>query len=284
MGEDLQFDVSPLPFGISPNPLLLYQTMAIKTTLHKIRYTITRRQGLTCVLGDVGFGKSTILRYAYTEFDALDRVEARLIPTPNFTSDFAFLKAICSEFELPQRRSLLDQQNELQGFLVEKLAEKKVVALFIDEGQKLSNKMLEVVRSMLNFETGEAKLIQLVISGQLDLRDRLIGKEMRAIKSRLVMPTVLNPMSAEETRAMLEWRCTTSQIPVPITDAAHARIYELSGGVPRDVLRLCLTAHEFMKIAGAPAIDVDMIDGASEELSLRTDAETEAALAAGTDG
>lgn len=276
MSIDVELDASALPFGISPNPLYLYQTAAIKTAIHKMRYTITRRQGLTCILGDVGYGKSTILRYVYTEFDALERVEARLIPSPNFPSDFAFLKAVCSEFDLPVRRSLLDQQHELQEFLVKQLAEKKVVALFIDEGQRLNNKMLEVVRGMLNFETGEAKLVQIVISAQLDLRERLLGKDLKAIKSRIVMPTVLNPMTSEETRAMIEWRCQIAGIDVPFTDAAHERIYELTGGVPRDVLKVCGTAREMMDLLGLPAITDELVEGAATDESLKSEREMEA--------
>jgi general secretion pathway protein A len=273
--------ISPLPFGISPNPLYLYQTEAIKATLHKIRYCITRRQGLTCLLGDVGHGKSTILRYAYTEFDALEQVEAKLIPTPNYSSDFAFLKALCGEFGLPVRRSLLDQEAELRDFLVKQMVERRLVVVFIDEGQKLSNKMLEVVRSILNFETNDAKLIQLVISGQLDLRDRLLGKDLKAIKSRIVMPTVLNAMSASEMRAMLEWRCQLTPIPLPFTDSALDRIYELTGGVPRDVLQLSGLAYEIMQLTGAAQIDADMVTGAHVETDISGVGEH--ALAAGNE-
>lgn len=274
-------NISALPFGISPNPNLLYQTEAIRAAIHKIRYTIGAKQGLTCIFGDVGLGKSTVLRYAYSEFSANDEVVAHFLPTPNFASDFAFLKAICSEFEVPIRRSMLDQGAELQAFLVKQFEEEKTVVLFIDEGQKLSNKMLEVVRGLLNFETNEAKLIQLVVAGQLDLRDRLVDKALKAIKSRIVMPTLMHPMTAEETREMLEWRCQQANIPVPISDAAHAKIHELARGVPRDTLTLVGAAREFMKLGGIEEMSVDLVESAFVELDFEDNAE--AALAAGSD-
>lgn len=259
---------SALPFGTSPNPNVLYQTDAIRTAIHKIRYTITHKQGLTCILGDVGLGKSTILRYAFAEFDANDQVVASLMPTPNFASDFAFLKAVCGEFHLPIRRSLLDQGTELQEFLIKEYTEGRTVALFIDEGQKLSNKMLEVVRSMLNFETNENKLIQLVISAQLDLRDRLLDKALRAIKSRMVMPTLLHRMTQDETREMLEWRCRVAGVPVRITDEAYAKVFEIAEGVPRDTLSLVGAAYEMMKLTGLEEITGALVEGAEAELSI----------------
>src|SRR5688572_30128867 len=149
----------PDPFSTSPNPLYLYTTPGIKAALHKVRYTLDNRQGLTCILGDVGMGKSTITRYLYIEYEAREDISARLIPTPSYSSDFAFLKGVSGEFDIPAKRSLLDQEQALKQYLVDEYMAGRNVVLFIDEAQRLSNKMLEVVRSMLNFETSDAKLV-----------------------------------------------------------------------------------------------------------------------------
>lgn len=257
------------PFSISPNPLYLYLTPALKATLHKIRYTINRRQGLTCVLGDVGYGKSTVLRFVFTEFDAREDVSARLISSPNYSSEFAFLKSISAEFDVPAKRSIVDQERELKAYLIDEYSAGRNVALFIDEAQRLSNKMLEIVRSMLNFETDDAKLIQIVLSGQIELRDRLVTEELKAIESRIIMPTVLNALSPGETIDMIDFRCKQAEIKQPFTRAAYQTIYEESGGIPRDALKICATAYEYMKMAEEEEIDPDLIRAATQEARLK---------------
>lgn len=258
------------PFSISPNPLYLYQTASIKATLHKVRYTINRRQGLTCILADVGMGKSTVLRYLFTEFDAREDVSARLIPTPNFASDFAFLKAVCGEFDLPAKRSLLDQEQVLKAFLVGEFTEQRNVVLFIDEAQRLSNKMLELVRAMLNFETNRSKLIQIILSGQLELRERLLSDKMEAIASRIIMPTVLNTLTITETAEMIDHRCRAAELENPFSAEAVEVIYEATGGTPREILKICATAYELMTLHGETEIPGELIERAIEEATLKS--------------
>src|ERR1044072_7088377 len=106
------------PFSISPNPLLLYLTPALQVTLEKVRFVVDSRQGLTAILGDVGLGKSSIIRYLFNEYDAREDSAATLIPSPNFPSEFAFLKKICADFGLPARRSMADQENEVRKYLL----------------------------------------------------------------------------------------------------------------------------------------------------------------------
>lgn len=257
------------PFSISPNPLYLYLTPSLKATLHKIRYTINRRQGLTCVLGDVGYGKSTVLRFMYTEFAARETVLARLISSPNYPSEFAFLKSVSGEFDVPAKRSIVDQERELKAFLIEQYTEGRNVALFIDEAQRLSNKSLEIIRSMLNFETDDAKLIQIVLSGQIELRDRLVTDELKAIESRIVMPTVLNALSPGEMVDMIEFRCLRAEIKQPFTPASFQTIYDESGGIPRDVLKICGTAYEYMRMVEEDEIDPEMVTVAAKEARLK---------------
>lgn len=261
-------DVLLEPFSISPNPLWLYQTPSIKAALHKIRYTLTRRQGLTCILGGVGVGKSSILRYAYTEFDAREDTIAKIIPQPNFATEFAFLKAVSTEFGLPVKRSLLDQENAYKEFLIEQHVAGKNVVLFIDEAQGLSNKMLEIIRAMLNFETNRAKLVQIVICGQLELRDRLLRDDMEAIASRVIMPTILNALTPAETREVIDFRCRTFEIPNPFDRSAVDLIYQMTGGVPREVLKLCAAAFEFMEITGSTKVDASLVELARSDATL----------------
>jgi general secretion pathway protein A len=161
------------PFSLSPNPATLFITPGLKSALHKTRYTISKRQGLTCILGDVGMGKSSVVRLLYGDFLAREDCRTAFIPNPSFKSDFAFLQGLCGELEVSLRKSYFKQENELKNYLADQYSNKINVVIFVDEAQKLDQKMLESIRSMLNFETNTAKLIQFVLAGQLELRDRL---------------------------------------------------------------------------------------------------------------
>lgn len=257
------------PFSISPNPVSLYLTDALEAALFKIRYCVDYRQGLTAILGDVGVGKSSLVRYAHAELDAREDVTSILIPTPNFKTDYAFIQAISQAVGLPSRRSVQQHERELESWLGEQFLADRAVVLFVDEAQKLSTKMLELVRSFLNFETDETKLIQIILAGQLELRDRLQTKKMRALFSRLIAPTVLSPMSPAEVEKMIQHRCDYWKVPNPFPADAMHRIYLLSNGIPRDVLRICGTAHQMLQLMGIKEAPPEVIDQAFQELQLK---------------
>lgn len=256
------------PFSISPNPVSLYLTDALEAALFKIRYCVDYRQGVTTILGDVGVGKSSLVRYAHAELDAREDITSILIPTPNFKTDYAFIQAIAQAVGLQSRRSVQQHERELEAWLAEQYLADRAVVLFVDEAQKLSTKMLELVRSFLNYETNEAKLIQIILAGQLELRDRLQTKKMKALFSRLIAPTVLSPMSLAEVEKMIEHRCAYYRVETPFPAPAMLRVYELSGGIPRDVLRICGTAYQMLQLMGVTEAPVELIDQAFKELQL----------------
>lgn len=263
------------PFSISPNPVALFLTDALEASLFKIRYCIEYRQGFSAVLGDVGVGKSSLIRYAHAEFDAMDDVVSILIPTPNFKSEYAFIQTITGAVGLPARKSVQQHEREFEAWLGEQYLSDKAVILFIDESQKLSTKMLELVRSWLNFETNEAKLLQIILAGQMELRDRLRTKKLKPLYSRLINPTVLAPMSLTEVEKMIQHRCDYYKFANPFPPPVVRRIYELSGGIPRDVLRICATAHQMLQLMGISKSPVELIDQAYAELQLETPVEEE---------
>jgi general secretion pathway protein A len=256
------------PFSISPNPVSLYLTPGIKSVLHKVRYTVDKRQGLTCILGDVGMGKSSVLRLLYSDYAAREDTIASLIPSPSYSSDFAFLKGICGDFGLPPKRSLYDQEQEMRAYLVERFKEKKNCVVFIDEAQKLNSKMLELVRAMLNFETNQHKLIQLVLAGQLELKERLLQEKSKALRSRIFAPSVLDPLSLGETRAMIAFRCDLGEIQNPFPDAVVEQIYTLTGGIPREILKVCAVAYELAQLKGQRQVSADTLEEAAGEAVL----------------
>ncbi len=257
------------PFSVSPNPNSLYLTPLLKSTLIKSRFTIDKRQGLTCILGDNGLGKSTVMRFLYAEYGAKEKIVTTLIPTPAFNSDFAMLKSICQDFDLPPKRSLVAQQEEFQAYLLETYQAGKNVVLFVDEAQRLTNKMLELVRSILNFETHTHKLVQIVLAGQLELRDRLLSDANKAIASRIIAASLLAALSPDETATMIEHRCRFAEILNPFPAQTVERLYEITGGVPREILKLCALAYEMMQMSGEREVSVDLLESAYDEGALK---------------
>lgn len=256
------------PFSISPNPNSLYLTASLKAVLHKVKYTLDKRQGLTCILGDIGLGKSTVLRFIHAEYDAREDIVCTLIPTPVFSSDFAMLKSICLDFGISAKRSLYDQQQALQAFLVEQYQQSKNVIIFIDEAQKLDGKMLELIRAMLNLENYKHKLIQIVLSGQLELRDRLLQEKNKALYSRIVAPSILSSLTLDEITAMIDYRCKLAEIENPFPPETIEGIYGLTNGIPRNTLKLCALSYEMANLAGEKVVSVELLEAATAEGNL----------------
>ncbi|MBA3712179.1 MAG: AAA family ATPase [Pyrinomonadaceae bacterium] len=256
------------PFSISPNPSLLYLTPSLKSTIHKVHYVIENRQGLTAILGDIGLGKSSLLRYLHGQYVGREDVVTALMPSPNFPSDFAFLKSLCGDFGLRPRRSMVDQEQELRGFLVSLYSEDKTAVVFIDEAQRLTGKMLELVRVLLNFETEDTKLIQIVLAGQLELRTKLLDPTKKAIRSRIFAPSLLAPLSLAETREMISFRCEQAQMPNPFPELSVEAIYAVTGGVPREVLKVCAVALDMAQLSGEERIPPEAIEVAAGEALL----------------
>jgi type II secretory pathway predicted ATPase ExeA len=257
------------PFSLTPDPSLLYQTAALKTVLFKARYVVEQRQGLTCILGDVGLGKSTVLRHLHGQIAASDEFSTAFIPSPNYPSDFALLKAICGDFGLPPRRSMLAQENELRLHLVALHEQGKTAVVFLDEAQRLPGKQMELIRVLMNFETNKAKLIQIVMAAQLELENKLRDPSKRAIKSRIFLPSILSPLSLPEARDMLAFRCEQSFVPNPFDDDAVKAIYDASEGVPRDILKIANAAYVLMKGSGLSSVPAESIPSVVLEAKLR---------------
>lgn len=258
------------PFSTSPDPTTLYLTPALKTTLYKTQYTIETRQGLAAILGDVGLGKSTLMRYLFARLTALPNTIGTFLPTPTYRSSFAMLKKICSDFGIDAARSELAQQEALERWVVEQYEAGQCVLLFVDEAQRLKPDQLELVRTLLNFETAKVKLVQIVLAGQLDLRDKLLTRKYKPLLSRIFSPALLVPLEYTEMVEMLRSRCDLQSVPWPFSGDEPLRLlYEASGGVPRWALQGAQMAYGMAGALGTGAIDADLMREVIESRNLR---------------
>jgi general secretion pathway protein A len=181
------------------------------------------------------------------------------------------LKSIAMDFKIEPERSYQKQFDSFQAFLVNQYSEDKNVVIFIDEAQNVNNKQLELIRSILNFETDTHKLVQIVLAGQLELKDRLTDKRNKAVASRISTYSILSPLTFDETRDMILHRCKFENIANPFTPEAIEKIYSLSGGIPRSVLKICAFAYHIKEIESLDTITSEFVEMSQPEVIINND-------------
>lgn len=230
------------PFGLSPDPRYLYLTPQHTRALAYLRFTIDDRAGLAVLYGDVGHGKSSLVRRIYDLYRGEPSAyEVILLTNPDLSSALQLLKRITDTCGLQRHRTKLDQMQEFENYLVERYSEGKNVILLVDEAQLLHGQQFELIRQMTNFESARAKLLQIILVGQNNLRNKLRLK--RALLSRAASMSTLDPLTPDETRAMIEFRLSVAGRTTPLFEPETVlEIYRLTKGVPREIVKKCRTA------------------------------------------
>lgn len=254
-------------FSISPNPRFFYVTPNIQAAIAKTNYVIRSNQGLTTIIGDIGLGKTSLLRLLYNEYDDNPEFTAAFIVNPKQTSETAFLKAICTEFGVPTRRSQRETEYELRSFLIEQATNQKTVVLFIDEAQQLRGPMFEQIRQILNYETDDRKLLNIIMAGQIELRYKLADKSKRALVSRIAVTSNLDALTLEDTWGMINFRCHVGGIENPFEASAVEVIYAYSKGIPREAIKLCAMSVQYAILNEVKSIPREIVDMAQGDMA-----------------
>ena len=257
------------PFTNAANPNWLYLTPSLKGTLEMMREMIADRQGLGFILGDNGMGKTSVLRFLHAEYSSQEeRYTTALISLKNYPSPFAFLRKICGDFGIEPKRSLDAQHEAFEPFLLQQYQAKRRVVVFIDEGQLMKDLTLEVLRGLLNFETPYGKLVQLVVAAQVDIRDRLVSRRNKAIRSRIFAPCLIKRFTADETAGMIAFRCQQAGVENPFDRLCLAKVHELAHGVPREIILICAHAYRDARKDGSDRVLLRHVEGAGVTASL----------------
>lgn len=258
------FGLEKEPFSTSPDPEFLYLSTSHDTALKRLEISIRLRRGMSIVLGDVGTGKTTLSRALLQAFKDDDDFVFHMILDPCFKSEFQFLFSLVKMFNIvPPFKSTMDFKESLEKYLFQKgVEENKTIVLLIDESQKLSAENLEVLRTLLNYETNEYKLLQLVIMAQVELLPKI--KRIRNFMDRVALKYVINPLDEAETRKMIEFRLKQAgfknQDPL-FTNEAIKLIYEHTQGYPRKIAMMCHDALESAVMKDCNFIDAEIISG-----------------------
>ncbi|MBI4365825.1 MAG: AAA family ATPase [Deltaproteobacteria bacterium] len=232
------------PFSTSPDPSLFYQAKDHKAALYRLLIALRLKRGLSLVLGDVGTGKTTLSRRLFQIVSPDTNFYFHIILNPIFQSEKAFLAKLAELFCPAILRDGLSTADYLDGIekrLLEiSLKEKKTTVILIDEAQKLDRPLLEILRTLLNFETNEYKLVQFILMSQLDLLPKITG--LKNFWDRIALKYMLNPLGLAEMTEMIQFRLEQAgyKAKAPLfTGEAYEMIYAQTEGYPRRTTALC---------------------------------------------
>jgi general secretion pathway protein A len=233
------FSLYESPFSISPNPKYFYLSQHHREALELIRYGINESGGFVLFTGEVGTGKTVIIRTIIN--DLPKNINSAFICNPGL-SVVELFETICSEFGIRHEKNLSKKEliELISSFLKEEYKKQKRALLFIDESQHLSDEAIEEVRLLTNIETDNTKLLQVILVGQPELADKLKQMHMRQIAQRITARFHLLPLSYEETDSYIRYRMQAAGCLQIIfkTDAVKL-LHKYSLGIPRIINVTC---------------------------------------------
>src|ERR687884_1300314 len=243
------FNLKEEPFSTTANPRFFYQSPIHSMALGKTEFTVDAKKGLTIVFGDTGYGKSTLARLLHGKF--LDKgYISVLITNPNYPTTNSLLRTIIQEFQLPKTSKAFKENLDIfKEYLYQQaVVNNKMVVLIIDEAQTLRIPLLELLRQIINYETNDMKLLQLVLLSQEQLRTKLTHPLARNFRSRIALASTLEAMGQKEHAEMIDfrWRVASGNQTHPFTPEALEAIYFHSEGIPREA---CVIADNSLLLA-----------------------------------
>jgi general secretion pathway protein A len=234
------YDFKEKPFTITPNPRFIFLSKRHREAFAHLLYGIDSHAGFIELTGEIGAGKTTVLRTLLSQLD--EKVyKTALILNPCLSAT-ELLRSINREYGIAaDKLSNADLLQELNRFLLSEKAAGRTVVLVIDEAQHLEPSVLEQIRLISNLETDTDKLIQIVLAGQPELGRLLERSELRQLSQRITVRYHLGSMDFADTNAYVRHRLNVAGcgLTVYFTPPAMRRIYRFSGGTPRLINIVC---------------------------------------------
>jgi type II secretory pathway predicted ATPase ExeA len=233
------FGLRAQPFGSSPDPRFLFLRPRIRETLACLQYGIASRKGFVVLTGEVGTGKTTLLRAVLDTF-AKDRISTAFVFNPRLEV-LDFFEFVLADLGIPcETRTKSGMLLHFNRWLVERYRAHQLCAIVIDEAQNLSWELLEEIRLLTNLETSSEKLVQIVLAGQPELEEKLHQPSLRQLRQRVALWSKTQPLDLEETQEYIAERLriagATETVMLP---EASAQVYQYSGGIPRIINLIC---------------------------------------------
>jgi general secretion pathway protein A len=255
------------PFAVTADPAFLYLSRKHREALSHMVYGIRERKGFIEITGEIGTGKTTLCKALLRQLDA--KTKTALILHSNL-SELQLLQSIVQDFGLnPMRNDRLAFFTQLNQFLLEQAALGMNVVLVLDEAQNLSLRLLEQIRLLSNLETDKDKLIQIILVGQPELREKLAQPELEQLRQRIGVRYHIGALDAAETRTYIDHRLRVAGADggLEFTAEGIEEIYQRSRGIPRLINQIadrCLLA---CYVVQTRRVDQDIVRRAYQELA-----------------
>ena len=235
------FGFSSPPFLLNPDPSFYFDSKGHSSALSYLKFGLYQAEGFIVVTGDIGAGKTTLVRTLLSDIDTEKVVAAQLVSTQLEAGDL--LRSAISAFGIPfQGHSKAELISTLEAYLTLLATQKKRAVLIVDEAQNLSRDAIEELRMLSNFQFGNQALLQSFLIGQPELREMLLSRSLEQLRQRVIASYHLGPMDREETRRYVEHRLTkvgwTGAHP-KFDDEAFDELYQWTSGTPRRINLLC---------------------------------------------
>ena len=253
------------PFSASPDPDFFYDSSEHHAALVRLLVEIRLRRGLSVILGDVGTGKTTLSRKLFQMLKARPDMLFFMIMDPTVNSEELFLESLVRVFNIPPEslgaKTILDYKEAIKKFLYQKgVEENKTVVLVVDEAQKLNPMAIEALRVLLNYETNEYKMLQLVLVGQMELLPRI--SKMNNFWDRIALKCMINPLGQEGMYEVINYRLHQAgykgKEPL-FTSGAIKTIYEHTKGYPRKITLICHDCLEGLVMFDKRVVDEELV-------------------------
>ena len=269
------YGINDFPFGACPDPRFLYKMPHVQEALACLQYGIASRKGFVVMTGEVGTGKTTLLKSVLSSFTDR-RISTAFVFNPRLDA-LDFLEFVLADFGippnprmkagLPQTKSAMLMQ--LNRWLIDRFRNGELCAIVVDEAQNLSWELLEEIRLLTNLETSSEKLVQIVLSGQPELEEKLRDPSVRQLRQRISLWCRTRPLTSDESKAYIMNRLRIAGANQPVlTPEAIQLVYRYSKGIPRLINLICEHAMISAYVEQIKPIPPRIVESVSMELDL----------------
>lgn len=234
------YGLSAKPFQLKPDPQFFFGSRGHKRAMSYLEYGLSQGDGFIVITGDVGAGKTTLVRSLFCKLES-EKIQAAQIVNTNLDADDT-LRMVVAAFGLPyENDSKASLLTRLEQFLRQCDQKGTRALLIVDEAQNLSHQAVEELRMLSNFQTADKSLLQIFLLGQPEFRKTLLRRDMQQLQQRVIATYHLGPLDALETKDYIEHRLHTVgwNGDPSLSEDAFFEIYNFTGGIPRKINTLC---------------------------------------------
>ncbi len=261
------FGLNASPFQLNPDPTFLFESKGHRRAHAFLQYGVFQGEGFIVVTGEIGAGKTTLVRALLNELDEHKVVAAQLVSTQLQADDL--LRSVAIGFGIPAKGTgKAELLGDIEGFLLSLVPRGQRALLVVDEAQNLSSQAMEELRMLSNFQLGQRALLQSFLVGQPELREMMRAPSQQQLRQRIIASYHLGPLEEPETRAYIEHRLQHVgwKNDPEFDEQAFGPLHRATGGIPRRINSLCNRLMLGAYLAEKHRIDAEDVEAAVTEL------------------